>query len=150
MNEHRGKMERVRIPAEKHEVNKATHICSEKQRGDGETQEKRAAVPHSNSCHRNSGGEDEVSQGQGLPPRSPRSTCKVRTAPRLGPRPPTVQHIRVLPRSPLARRVTLSVKKNERKLHAPIPMNLRPHAEKSPEEKSLLQSHTRCTVNVKF
>lgn len=91
-----------------------------------------------------------MSQGQGLPPRSPRSTSKVGTAPRLGPRPHSVQHIRLLPRGPLARRVTLSVKKNERELHAPIPTNLRPHAEKSPEEESLLQGHTRCAMNVEF
>lgn len=114
-------------------------ICSEKQRGDGETQ-KRAARPASSSCHRNSGG--EVPQDQGLPPRSPRPTCKVGTAPRLGPRPHTVLHRRLLPRGPSARRVTLSVRKNGHRLHAPIPANLRPHAEKSRGKELVAKSHS--------
>lgn len=152
VSKHRGKTQSMRsIPTDKQEISRAARDLlreAEGRRRDSGKEISRA--PSLTVAIGTQEGNDELSRGRGLPPRSRGSTCKAGATPRLGPRPHTVQRLGLSPHGPLARRVTLSVTKNGRELRAPIPTNVRLHAEKNPEEKSLLQSHTPCTVNMKF
>lgn len=88
-----------RIPAEKHDVNKATCDLLREAKGRRRDTEESSEGPPS-SCHRNSGG--EVPQDQGLPPRSPRPTCKVGTVALAGAQTPHCTAQTPLPRGPVS------------------------------------------------